>query len=82
MDTAGTIGADGWEEIPCIQANECIFSFATIASEEDCACAGTKSYAENITLSQWGTERGRGEGVIMRLVSIGMIGHRITIHAG
>jgi hypothetical protein len=69
MDAAGTICANGREEVPTGQTNESIFGLTTIASEEDGAISRTITHTQDITLLESRPERSDGKGKVVRFLA-------------
>jgi len=82
MYAARAICTYGGKEVPFSEADESVLHFATVACEEDSACARSIAYAENVPLFEPRAKRAAGEGVVVRFIARRMISDREATMAG
>jgi len=76
MYTARTVCTYGGKEVPFSEADESVLHFATVACEEDSACARSIAYAKNVPLFEPRAKRGASEGVVVRFIARRVISDR------
>jgi len=76
MYATRAVCAYGGKEVPFSEANESVLHFATVACEEDSACARSIAHAENVPLLEPRAKRGAGEGVVVRFIARRMVSDR------
>lgn len=77
VNTAGSIGANSWEQIPVGQASIRIFHLAPVLRKEDRSRARPIANTENVTLLQSGSARSRGEREVVGFIAVGVIRDRV-----
>ena len=78
MNAARSISPNGGEEVPCSQPGESVLHLPSVLGEKYRARAGTIADSEDVALLKSSATSLRGERVIMRLVTIGVICHGMS----
>lgn len=82
MYAARTVSTYGWEEVVAVEADVRVFHFSTVLGEKHSACSWSIPHTQNVTLLQSRATRSGSEGIVVRLITVGMIAHRILTEAG
>lgn len=81
MDGAGTVCADGGEEVLRFKAVGDVVEFLAVAGEEEGACAGTVADADDVALDVGRAVRGWGEGLVVAALAGGGVRHGVFVPA-
>lgn len=76
MDTTWTVCTDGWEQVPPAETNKRVLHLAAVAGKEDGAGSRSIANTQHIALLDCGTKRGYCKRIIVRFVTVGVIGDR------
>ena len=78
MYAAWTIGAYSWEEVVTVKSNKRILEFTTVSGEKDSPTPWPIAHTDDVTFFERRSQRCGCEGIIVGLVTVGVISDRVS----